>query len=62
MNIIAKLSFPMKTEFEQSIRDALDQFKRQDYTDRLKTCITSESMPSDQEALSTFLYDNIAHI
>jgi len=62
MNIIAKLSFPMKTAFEQSIRDALDQFKRQDYTDKLKTCITSESMPSDQKALSTFLYDNIAHI
>jgi len=62
MNIIAKLSFPMKTAFEQSIRDALDQLKRQDYTDKLKTCITSESMPSDLEALSTFLYDNIVHI
>ena len=63
MSIMAKLSFPIKAEFQYSIRDALDKFKTtQDYVDKLKTRITSESMPSDQEALSTFLYDNIAHI
>ena len=62
MIIIAKLSFPIKAVFEQFIRDALDQFKRQNYADKLKTCITPESMPSDQGALSAFLYDQISHI
>jgi hypothetical protein len=62
MIIIAKLSFPINAGFKQFIRDALDQFKRQNYADKLKSCITSESMPSDQEALSAFLYDKIAHI
>ena len=62
MNVIAKLSFPVKAAFQQLIRDALDQFKKHNYADKLKTCITSESMPSDQEALSAFLYDQIAHI
>ena len=60
--IIAKLSFPIKAVFEQFIRDALDQFKRQNYADKLKTCITPESMPSDQGALSAFLCDKITHI
>lgn len=62
MSIIAKLSFPIKATFQQLIRDALDQFKKQNYADKLKTGITSESMPSDQEALSAFLYDQIAQI
>jgi hypothetical protein len=63
MNIIAKLSFPIKKSFEQSISDALDQLKRQGYyADKLKTSITSESIPSDHEAISAFLYNQITHV
>ena len=40
----------------------LDQFNSQNYADKLKICITSESMPHDQGDLSAFLYDQIAHI
>ena len=62
MNIIAKLSFPIKKAFQQSIRDALNQLKIQGHVDTLKSCITSESMPSDDEAISAFVYDQIAHV
>lgn len=62
MNIIAKLSFPIKKSFEQSISDALDQLKRQGYADKLKTSITSEFIPSDHEAISAFLYDQIVNV
>jgi hypothetical protein len=62
MTIIAKLSFSIKKEFEQFIRDAMDQFKKQDYADKLKTCITYKSMPADKKALCAFLYDQVTHV
>ena len=69
MNIIAKLSFwimkPSKKSIidketqplEQSIMDALEQFKREGYVEKLKTSITSESTPSDNQELLDFLFD-----
>ena len=78
MNIIAKLSFwmvkPAKKSsiskllfqkiqpFGQLIMDALDQFKSEGYVDKLKTSITSVSLPSNDEDLCGFLYALIAQI
>lgn len=64
MIIIAKLSFWMNKPFMESIIEAFDQFKSQDYVQNLKACITSESMPSDNEVskLVSFLYKQIANI
>jgi hypothetical protein len=62
INIIAKLSSKQKKPFEQSILGALNQFKRDGYVKRLKSCITSESLPSCHQNLSAFLYDQISHI
>ena len=42
--------------------DALVQFEKQDYVKKLKTSITSESMPSGQDDLVEFLYDQVVHI
>ena len=71
MNIIAKLSFSIMkpkeqtarsiTAFEQIIVDALAQFKRGGYVEKLKTSITSESLPSDNDDLLAFLCNQIAH-
>lgn len=61
MNIIAKLSFPIKNAFQKSISDAFNQFKRHDYASKLKICITSESLP-DHEDLSAYLCDQITYI
>ena len=71
MSIIAKLSFwitkptePTEkslTAFEQVIMDALAKFQRDDHIEKLKTNITSESLPSDHEGLLAFLYNQIAH-
>jgi len=74
MNIIAKLSFwkmkPSKKlnidketqPLEQSIMEALEQLKREGYVKKLKTSITSESMPSDHQELLDFLFDQTAYI
>jgi hypothetical protein len=74
MNIIAKLSFwimkPSKKSIidketqplEQSIMDALEQFKREGYVKKLKTSITSGSMPSDHQELLDFLFDQTDYI
>ena len=42
--------------------DALIQFEEQDYVRKLKTHITSESMPSGHEDLVAFLCDEIIHL
>jgi len=57
--ILAKLSFKNNKmqSFEQLIRDAFDQFKREGYVEKLKTSITSESLPSSDQDLLAFLYD-----
>ena len=77
MTIIAKLSFwilkPAKKStiakllrknrpFEELMMDALDQFKREGYVEKLKACITPVSFLPAQHDLSGFLYDLIAQI
>ena len=69
MNIIAKLSFwimkPSKKSiidketqpFEQAIMDALEQLKQEGNVKKLKTSITSETLPSDHQELLDFLFD-----
>lgn len=78
MSIMAKQSFWMVeptaqttasdsesiTAFEQLIMDALAQFERDGYVEKLKTSITSESLPgpdSKLEDLVGFLYNQIVH-
>ncbi|KAF8717616.1 hypothetical protein AX14_012100 [Amanita brunnescens Koide BX004] len=76
MSIIAKLSFWIKKPakqtnlnevqslpvqpFEELIRDAFSEFRREGYVKKLKTSITSESLPSDKEDLIEFLSNKIA--
>ncbi|KAF8668517.1 hypothetical protein AX14_006168 [Amanita brunnescens Koide BX004] len=72
MSIIAKLSlWIMKpttqltensfTPFEQVIMDALAQFTREGYVEKLRTSITSLSLPSDKEDVLAFLYNQATH-
>ena len=44
------------------IMEALNQFRREGYKEKLKTCITSASLPSNHQDLHGFLYDLIAQI
>ena len=41
--------------------DALDQYKQEDYVQKLKTDITLDFMHSGQEDLVTFLYRKVTH-
>ena len=52
----------MHKQFDASIADALNQFKEDQYIEKLKTHITSESIPSDKEHLLEFLYNLVIHI
>ena len=62
MNILAKLSFWIIKPIELSIMDALDQFKRLGYVEKLKTQITSENLPLGNKELINFLYDQTKNI
>ena len=48
----------MKT-YNESMTDALEEFKRQDYVNKLKAQTTSETIPSNDEDLLAFLYDQV---
>jgi hypothetical protein len=61
-SIISKLLFQKIPPFEQNIINALDQFKRGGYVEKLKACITSVSLPPDHGDLHQFLYDLITQI
>ena len=71
MSIIAKLSFWImkpttqtekpSTPFEQVIMDALAQFTREGYAEKLKTSITSLSLPSNRKDLLSFMYNQVIH-
>ena len=61
-SIISKLLFQKIPPFEQNIMNALDQFKREGYVEKLKACITSVSLPPDHRDLHEFLYNMIAQI
>ena len=66
-NIITKLSFkkvqPVEDSitFEDLILDGLAQFRKGGYVEKLKTRITSKSLPSDKDDLLQFLYNEIAY-
>ena len=62
MIIIGRMSFWIHKPFGKSITEALDLFKKHGYVEKLKTCISPESMPSDKEDLLGFLYNLIIHI
>ena len=71
MSIVAKQSFwTMKPTsqtttsipaFEQLIMDSLGQFESYGYVEKLKTSITSESLPPNNEDLLGFMYNQIAN-
>ena len=73
MNIIAKLSFWIlqkqkekksiitELSFEDSILGALKQFRTEGYVEKLKTCITQDSLPSYKDDLLEFLYNQIVY-
>jgi hypothetical protein len=46
--------------FEDLILDALAQFRKGSYVEKLKTRITPGSLPSDKDDLLEFLYNQIA--
>ena len=48
--------------FEQSITDALEQFRGEGYVKKVEIAITSESLPPNHQNLLAFLYDQIALI
>jgi hypothetical protein len=61
-SFIAKLSFRTQKiqPFEELIMNALAQFRSKGYVEKLKTSITSESLPSDEEDLLEFLFNEIS--
>jgi hypothetical protein len=61
-SIISRLLLQKIQPFEELIVEALDQFKRDGYVEKLKTCITSVSLPSNHQDLHGFIYDLIAQI
>ena len=60
--IIAKLSFWINKPFLASVREALDQYKKKGYVQKLKTDITPHFMQSDHEDFVTLLYSEVTHI
>ena len=56
------MSFWVHQPFEASVAEALDQFKQHQLMEKLKTHITSQSMPSEEDQLQAFLYNLIIHI
>ena len=48
--------------FEQSIMNALDQFRGEGYVRKQEISITSESLPSNHQDLLAFLYNQITDI
>jgi hypothetical protein len=48
--------------FTEAIQDALEQFKSHGYAEKLRSQITSDSIPDRYEDLFVFLYDQIINI
>lgn len=60
---IVKQTFWMKNKpIEELLLDALEQFKKQGYVEKLKNCINPALLPSDPDDLIMFLYDQIIHL
>ena len=47
--------------FEESILDALTQFRTEGYVKKIKTSITQKSLPSNKDHLLEFLYKRITY-
>jgi hypothetical protein len=62
MNIIARQSFFILKPFENSVMDAIEQFKSHGYVEKLKAQITSTSLPPEHQDLIQFLHNQIIHI
>lgn len=62
MNIIARQSFFIMKSSREAGMEALEQFKSHGYAERLKTQITSDSIPQRHEDLLAFLYDQVINI
>ncbi len=60
--IIAKLSFWINKPFLLSVTEALDQYKQNNYVQKLKTDITPDFMDSGHQDLITLLYRQVTHI
>ena len=60
-SIITRLSLKKMQPFEDSILDALAQFRTDGYATKLRASITQESLPSNKDDLLEFLYNQIAH-
>lgn len=59
MIIIARQSFWIVKPFNNSVVDALEQFKSHGYEEKLKAQITSAAVPPAHHDLLEFLYDQI---
>ena len=60
---IVKQTFWMKGKpIEESLIDALEQFKKQGHVEKLKNCISPASLPSNPDDLLIFLYEWIIHL
>ena len=59
-SIITRWSLKKAEPFEQLILDAFAQFRTEGYVEKLKTSITQESLPSNDNDLLKFLYNQIA--
>ena len=60
-SIITRLSLRKMQPFEELILDALAQFRTEGYVKKLKTSITQELLPSKEDDLLEFLYNQIAY-
>ena len=61
-SIIAKLSLKQVQPFEESIKDAFAQFRREGFVEKLKSSITSEYLPYNKEELPQFLSNQVVYI
>ena len=60
-SIITRLSLKKIQPFEELILDGLAQFRTEGYVKKLKTSITQESLPYDEDDLLEFLYNLVAY-
>ena len=60
-SLITQLSFKKMQPFEDLILGAFAQFREEGYVEKLKTRISSQSLPSNKDGLLEFLYNQITY-
>ena len=60
IRFITRWSLKKAEPFEELILDAFAQFRTEGYVEKLKTSITQESLPSNDNDLLKFMYNQIA--